>query len=266
MALCFLGVSGILQWIVMWKTDLFARQLPAVLEGIEVSVLTAVGSVASKELQSGLVNTAQSFTLATMSAPGFAKAMWPQGNTQSQSYQEAQLDQMLEQARDQIGDRLNAGLGTLMTDPGQFVLFAGQGRYSGQVPLSVPQQTDSLALSLKTLLTGESLLQNNWYANAGWSSEIGTALGSTSGCNNTGSNIWDCKDAAYYYSDSTGRYYAFRNKKGGTKNSVNVLQQISSNGWADMNALFDGGYNCTFEGECYSSRHRLGTTVEMKPR
>ncbi|KAL6718238.1 hypothetical protein ACLMJK_004326 [Lecanora helva] len=230
-ALCFLG-------------------LPAVLDGVAATVASATVGVVSKEVQQGLTNTAQTFLLATMSAPGFARSMWPQGNTNSQIYQEAQLETILAQARDQIGDTIDSGLKVLMADAAEFTLFAGLGRYSGQIQLSVPQETDYLSLSLKTLMTGESLLQNRWFANASPSPAYyhQYSLDKWSTCSNAGSGIWDCQGQGYYFSESTGRQYALKNKKSGKKNSVNILQQIASNGWADMNVLFDGAYNCTASG------------------
>ena len=222
------------------------------MEGAAAAVVSTAAGVASKEAQTGLKTSAQTFMTGSMAAPGFAKAMWPQGSADSQAFQEAQLDTMLDQARTQIGDTLNSGLGVLMSDVQSFTQFAGYGRYSGQVPLSVPQQTDDLSLSLKTFLTGESLLQNSWFANAGPSPTTPNRndLNQWSKCSNQGPGIFSCGGQAYYSSTSTGRYYALRNKKDGSKNSVNILQQISSNGWADMNVLFDGSYNCTSSGEC----------------
>ena len=134
-----------------------------------------------------------------------------------------------------------------MSDAAEFILFAGLGRFSGQVPYSVPQQTDALALSLKTLMTGESLLHNNWFANASpspyWYHQY--ELSKWDDCSNVGANIFSCHDEGYYFSESTGRYYQLRHKKHGAKDSLYVLQKISSNGWADLNVLFDGAYNCT---------------------
>lgn len=214
--------------------------------------MSATAGVLSKSVQNGLKNTAQGFTLAAAGTPGFAKAIWPQGNALSQQYQEAQLDTMLEQAREKIGETLNEGLGVLMTDPWAFNNFGAGGQYSGQVQSSVPQQTNLLSLSLKTLLTGESLKQNRWFANASptpyyWHE---FQLKSRTDCTDTGNGVYSCNGGdGFYFSESTGRYYGLRHKKGGGKNSLNVLQQIASNGWADLNTLFDGAYNCTASGK-----------------
>lgn len=225
------------------------------MEGIADTVAAATAKVISESLQRSITNTAQGFALAAAGTPGLTKALWPQGSTDSQAKQEASLDDMINQANSQIGVTLNNGLGVLMTDPWSFDTFGAHGLYSDQVQLSVPQQTDALSLALDTLLAGESLMQNNWFANVSPPPQA-----SVTDCIAQGAGIYSCSNDGFFLSADTGKLYALRHKGKGGQGSLNVLQQIASNGWADLNTLFDGAYNCTASGK---SRTRSNADCHM---
>ena len=116
---------------------------------------------------------------------------------------------------------------------------------------SVPAQTDAMALSLNTLVTSESMLNNGWYANASPDPQYYYQYSPAHWwyCSEQGPNIYSCKGQGYFFSNASGRYYELKKKKHGSANGVELLQSIAQYGWADMNTLFDGAYNCTAEGE-----------------
>lgn len=185
--------------------------------------------------------------IAVQQVPGLASAFWPSGTGTSQVVQVGALDTTLGTASDQIGTILNNGLALVMNNIDDFVLFAGNGTFSGSASISVPAETNNLDLALKTYLVSESLNQNKWYA---------AYTGSTIIKESCAFSIHDeCEvttPLGYFVSPDTGRHYTLMNSGGNTQLGAGILRTIESNQWASSSMLFDGAFDCTASGKCSS--------------
>ena len=204
---------------------------------------------------------AQTLTTGLQQAPGVAKALWPAGTTDSQIFQISALENELAAAKDQIEAHINGGLGLIMSDLPTFVNFASSGAFSGHESLSLPNITDGIDFALKTYMTSESLLQNGWVAVilGTWNASIFTntpQCANVAGgvmCPETGDRSQYQNSNGLFWSQNSGRQYMLQKKKG-DGSSYPILSAINVNGWADLGTLFDGSYNCTFDGESSSRR------------
>ena len=182
--------------------------------------------------------------------------MWPSGSSESQTYQISALDQQLSTVKDQMAAILNQGLQYIMTDLPTFVNFTQNGAFTTTQTLTVPNATNSLDFALKTYLTSESLLQNNFYAvcTGNFPPEKAFEDSPARLCANVTGGIICNEDAlkpdqsdGTFWSSATGNLYWLHQK--GNAWSFPILSAINSNGWADLQTLFDGSFRCTFDGK-----------------
>ena len=206
-------------------------------------------------LQAVVRLTAQALSVGLQQAPGVAKAIWPEGTTDSQIFQISALESQVAAATNQLAQVINNGLGLIMSDVPTFVNFASSGSFSGPESFSLPNDTIGLDFALKTYMTSESLTQNGWFAVAqeGLSTEVlsqSNCANVTGGtiCSETGDPSQYSQSAAQFYSLASGRFYSLYKNKGNSY-SWPILNAINSNGWADLQTLFDGAYGCTFSGK-----------------
>ena len=170
-------------------------------------------------------------------APGVAEAIWPASGG---SYTVLGL--------------LNNGLALIMSDVPTFVTFAGDGLWSGIPPTSnLNTDTPLLALGLNTFTTSTTLQQNSWYAQPGAVTSEAAFLGSGAcGSLGTAGNVCTASDGTtQYQSPLTGRVYtfAYQGKGEAPVLAANLLHAIADGGWAAISAMFDGAYQCTYEGK-----------------
>ena len=203
---------------------------------------------------------AQTLIIGIQQSPGLSKALWPTGTSDSKIVQIGKLDNELANATQEMGKRMNTAVELLMSDMPTFVAFAESGRFSSNESLSLPSKTDGLDYGLTTYLLSETMAKNGWYAcphlgpypsAASVEAKTYPGWGCTMDSNNVCSTVGD---DALYWSQSTGRVYAL-SQKGGDSNSKRpkqLTQDILSNGWAALDVLFDGAYNCTAEGKAGS--------------
>ena len=200
---------------------------------------------------------AQTLSVGLMQAPGVAKAFWPSGTGDSQIYQISALLDNLNTANNEMTNIINQGLSLVMSDLPTFINFAGHGAFSTQQSLSLPNATNGLNFALKTLITSESLAQNSWYglimgvyAETPASGLDGPECMNVTGgiiCSDTGDKSQYNSVPATFWSSATNREYTLMQTKGASQ-SYGILTAINANGWADLATLFDGAYQCTFEG------------------
>lgn len=148
-----------------------------------------------------------------------------------------------------------------MNDLPTFVNFTGNGAFTGNQTLSLPNATNGLDFALKTYVTSKSLQQNGW---AGILLEVVSAENATHQmngpncanitggilCSETGDKSHYDQSDATFWSPRTGNLYLLSPK--GNSWSYPALSAINANGWADIGTLFDGSYTCTFEGNSSS--------------
>ncbi len=151
-----------------------------------------------------------------------------------------------------------------MSDPEAFLQFTAFGRFSGNSgSVSVPNETDTLDVALKTYLTSQALTQNGWYAEPDSSSWVDpnpySALQDPSHlapgvCTAVTNSLYTCVGMTEVFSQDTGRTYRVFKRGTGPSDGLYVMQQLESNSWADFSFLFDGAYNCTANGRPQSLR------------
>lgn len=211
----------------------------------------------------------QAFVIGSQQAPNVGRAMWPTGTDNSQLVQTADLHLQLSNITSQMSAMMDNGVRLLMTDISTFVNYAGQhGRYSGPnvtnngegTGLTVPQATDTLAYALKTYLLSYSMWQNKWYSTF----DLGPyttkeEVQQTKYCTFDDANgvcvpNYEYADSVLFWSPWTYRVYSLFRK--GPKEALKpyeMIKTINSYGWAPLDVLFDGGFNCTAEGKAGSS-------------
>lgn len=111
-----------------------------------------------------------------------------------------------------------------------------------QAEMSIPAETNTIAYALKTYLTSLSMKENGWYA---WTN--GTFnLASTHGCRQYANNANFCDGPdTVWTSPKTGRKFYIRQKKKRKSTGYQLMNDIMAQGWADLETLFEGAYNCT---------------------
>ncbi|KAL8903620.1 MAG: hypothetical protein Q9207_003795 [Kuettlingeria erythrocarpa] len=204
----------------------------------------------------------QAFIIGTQQAPNVGRALFPQGTDTSQRIQTADLHIQLTNITHQMSDMMDGGVRLLMTDITTFVNYAANGRYSGPnvtntgeaTGLTVPTGTDALAYALKTYLLSYSMGGNKWYSvfdlgpflskdevreqyNCEWDEANDI-------CVTSGQNVF-----TWWWSPYTYRVYSLRcNGPKEAKQPADMIRTINSYGWAPLDVLFDGAWNCTAEG------------------
>ena len=200
-------------------------------------------------------SAAQVLTISLQQAPSTAKALWPTGTQNSQSIQIGNLEAELGNSTNQLAEMINSAVQLLMSDVPTFVKFVESGQYSGSESLSLPSKVEGLDYALRTYMTSEAFAQNGWRSTPLLGPyetvedvENPTAGSNGMGCTMGNNSVCYTSSAAYYWSQPTGRLYAFSNPDGQSPNAYQLLQDTVDNNWAILEVLFDGSFNCTAKG------------------
>jgi hypothetical protein len=211
----------------------------------------AVGTLA---LESSISYASQSLLISMQQTPGLTKALWPTGTEDSKSIQVGALDTFLGNATQQMADMMNRGVQLLMSDMPSFVTFAESGRFSGRETMSLPQKTAGLDFALSTYMLSEAMAQNGWYITPYRGTYTRDQAGQgPEGCTMDDNNVCTIYDLVTYWSSSTGRIYNLNNGRGNHVTPYKLVQAIVANGWASLEVLFDGAFNCTAVGKAGSA-------------
>ena len=185
-----------------------------------------------------------------MQAPATARAMWPIGTDNSRLVQTAQLQQALSDASDTLGSMIDNANSLLMNDMVTFINYVKGGQYSGPSDFSLPDKTDGLDWALKAYMTSVALSKNSWAAKPSAiyydTFEDACQSGYMDGDYICGYET----GGAFFWSPDTGRTYGLMkyNDRDADTQTRELLHEIVDKGWAPLNILFDGAYNCTKEG------------------
>ncbi|KAL8993090.1 MAG: hypothetical protein Q9169_006604 [Polycauliona sp. 2 TL-2023] len=211
-----------------------------------------------------LRGAAQTLIISSQQAPNVGRALWPTGTDNSQRIQTAELRLRLANISADMSAMMDGGVRLLMTNIGTFVNYAENGRYSGPnvtdtgegSPLTVASAGDAVAYALKTYLISYSMWQNKWYSTfslgpyataadvkRAFNCEIDAATGL---CGTTG--------PARYWSPWSQRVYTLEcDCPDEALKPREMVRTILDYGWAPLNVLFDGAFNCTSEGRAGSN-------------
>lgn len=193
---------------------------------------------AETEGPSDAYGASQNLTYSLEQAPAVSKALWP--NTTS--LRNASTSALL-----------NAGLDLIMRDVPTFVAFASGGQYAAAQPpvFDTSDNNAVLVSAAQTYSTSATLKQGGWYAVIGGpSSSSSTALRNYGYVNLTqGSRAYtNSSGAALYESSVTENIYSFQHRGKSTLSPIQLVNEIDSQGWAALEVLFDGSFNCTSQG------------------
>lgn len=184
-------------------------------------------------------------------APSVAKEIWPTGTTNSQPVQLANLDNYLSQIDQNFTAQITQGLYTIMSDVPSFNDFASSGQFSGPNNLSLPKDSDILALGLRTFILSSAMSANKWSAATQDDVTMADVASSVPGsggyaCTFGSNNI--CTNAAktthVFYSNSTARAYELF-VEGAGPDPTSFMNEIVNKEWSSLELLFDGAYNCS---------------------
>ncbi|KAL9136691.1 MAG: hypothetical protein Q9175_002090, partial [Cornicularia normoerica] len=226
------------------KTNLFLSDL--------LTALTAgLSFIAAPEL-SGLAGTAASALVTGLQdAPSVAKAIWPSGTANSQPEQLANLDSYLSQIDQNFTNEITQGLYTIMSDVPSFNGFASSGQFSGPNNLSLPADSDILALGLRTFILTSAMSANKWSALTRDDLTMADVASSVPGsggfgCTFDANNICTSPDKTFpvFYSNSTARAYELV-LEGAGPDPTSFIKEIINKQWSNLEQLFDGAYNCS---------------------
>ena len=223
------------------KTNLLLNDL--------LSALSAgLSFVAAPELSGVVATAADALVKALQSAPSVAKAIWPEGTADSQSEQLAKLDSFLSQLDQNFTTQITNGLYIIMSDVPSFNGFASSGQFSGPNNLSLPTESESLALGLRTFILTSAMSANKWSAYSSDDVTMADVASSVSGydCTFDANNICTKSDGgpAIFYSNSTARAYSLI-LEGAGPDPATFMNDILSMDWSNLELLFDGAYNCS---------------------
>ena len=209
----------------------------------------------------GLYDVAYDFALIGLRrSPAMIEVMWPSdGSTLSNT------DHVFE-----------AGVANLFTNLQRFVAFTRLGTFNESMEMAL-SHTTGVSLAAATLYTTTRLLQNGFIVipdpvpidNSSLlilpgrdPQECTELIDLRNGANYDYGRICDALDGstagARYWSPSTNRLYNFglnitsplgkATLAAGTTNAKQVLLDIWNEGYADLNLMFDGGYECQVNG------------------
>ena len=223
------------------KTNLLLNDL--------LSALSAGLSFVGAPELSGVIGTAADALVKGLQlAPSVAQAIWPAGTADSQSEQLANLDSSLSQLDQNFTTQITKGLYTIMSDVPSFNGFASSGLFSGPNNLSLPTDSESLALGLRTFILTSAMSANKWSAYSSDDLTMADVASSVSGydCTFDSNNICTNSDGGppVFYSNSTARAYSLI-LKGAGPDPASFMNDIVSKQWSDLELLFDGAYNCS---------------------
>ena len=158
-------------------------------------------------------------------------------------------------------DGLSQGLQLVMADVSSFIEFANNGTYSGPQLAGnslLGGNPDLFADAANTYSTSELLQTNGFYAVPGK-----VIRRPTTGCTTFGvtgeafagllCTATDGSRTVSYWSAITGRTYEFVYKGQNGLSPAGVLKSIATQSQANVPVLFDGAYECTFEGKAGSN-------------
>lgn len=180
---------------------------------------------------------------ALQQAPGVAKAIWPAGTDDSQTIQLANINAELASVQEKFTTGVVSALATVMSDVPSFIAFAQDGAFSGQDQVSLPDDTTSLGSALNTYVLSTAMTANGMHALPILASSK-AYIESTKSCTFDDTNnicVSPGNYYSYFFSEATNIAYSMYGPS-------DVLNDIVTNHWAPLEALFDGAYNCAVKG------------------
>lgn len=221
------------------------------------SVITGIGNAALRQI-------AAVFTVSIGQAPGVARAMWPQGDSDATAWQMSNLKTEVQNSMYELETMLNNGLKVIMNNVTEFVNFADHGAYSNEATPDVIQNSQGIDFALSTFLVSETMSRNGYYIMTPTeliAQHFETMPKMSCGSRHRaqlpyctmakGDTLKQATKGFRYYSETSQREYYLRvNKRDGLdyKGEEELLNYIEEQGWTNLDALFDNAYECHIKG------------------
>ena len=216
------------------------------------------------------------FLKAIQQAPGIARIIWPEGSSQRESIEIAELYQNLGIVLQGLGPRIAGALaaveGNDQSDVESFLAFAQDGYFSQPRDqwVNIANDTNGLLLGFTTFLASEALVLDGWhvevalgvnplqmsYTNATcpyWECDCGSFL--DLGCSEFDNNS-QCENNPWWYSNESNNSYTLsRDAYDGLyhpathneKDPTSIMQTIFNNGWSNGKLLLENAQTCVFD-------------------
>ncbi|KAG8534299.1 uncharacterized protein KY384_001143 [Bacidia gigantensis] len=243
----------------------FQGILTALSAGLAFLGAPSIGAVLVEQQAAASVKYAsQAAVVGLQQAPPTAKSLWPSGTDSSQTYQIGQLKTVLSDALNQEKQRISDTVHKIMGDLDLFLSFSQQGQWVTNETYDLSDKATNLDMALKTLLTSQVLAKNGWYAFP--MDVLAPKYTSLDALRAVSTGAYGCKQWAdngictgdtglnfvQWWSPTTHRMFQLDQNKNPDQqsdpNPTTLLNEIASNKWADLELLFDGSFNCTWEG------------------
>lgn len=185
-------------------------------------------------------------------------------DTSLDNSQEITIGNDLAEILSEVGNQLQSALGLIMSDVQTFTAWAENGLYSGPTAsLSVAQAAVGITSAFDTYLVGEALSQSYFSATPASTTVSKASFQQDRECTFLGDVCKDSKGKVYYWSQAYQTQYQINEPKnwangtalkdvGFETSAYGLLEYIETTN-TYMPALFDGAYNCTFEGKAGGS-------------
>ncbi len=203
--------------------------------------IPAVGEGVSAAARAGLTV----LETALQQAPGVMKEIWPSSTEDSKSIQIGDIDTELGKIQTNFTAGVVNALATVMSDVPSFIAFAQNGAFSGQDEVSLPSDTISLGMALNTYVLSTAMSANKWTV-APIIASNRTYLESGWGCTFDDNGVCSNDEIGAFFSDVTNNGYILVSHPSVTAPAL--MNDIITNDWSTLEALFDGAFNCTVAG------------------
>ena len=257
----------------------FAAILSALIAGIAFLGAPSIGAAVVEIGATSVKAAANTAVVGLQQAPGLAKSMWPAGTTDSQLLQIGQVQSELVRLNNGVSQRLTSGLELLMSDVPTFLAFTGLGGFTGNVSFTIPSTTDYFDRNLRNYITSLVMAKNGWFGVLADSASLDynhyptldsvqkSSFRNGVNCDSkTNICVTDFvrqqrkmtinygylppdKNSAWWWSPSTHKLYTLAKDKAiKDLDGKKLMEDIQSRSWADLSLIFDGGFNCTWQG------------------
>ncbi|KAL8703955.1 MAG: hypothetical protein Q9201_002878 [Fulgogasparrea decipioides] len=209
-------------------------------------------SVEGKDIKA----TAAAWVAGLQAVPGIAGVLWPQNNDNAQEPpQDGSSNSASSNETDVYYKRISNAYDYVMSDVNTFLAFVSSSiiSFAGSRPHWFQQGDYEVTVGAKTFVTSRLMQEYGFFATPGDISDHSfSERQSSDSCPSVKANGSVCEypdGGVVYWSPTTHRQYELRIKAHKPVISKSALMDnITTQGWADAQLLFDGNYNCTAEG------------------
>lgn len=254
--------------------EAFAAALVATAATTAVKATQQAASISTR-------NVVEATLIGLQTAPLAARAMWPTGTDDSRLVQLGNIESEVGNMRSKASATVSATLNVLMSDLPSFIGFAGTGSFSNQTTPSIDEISAELMIGFRMYILTSILKSNNWrgswyqlpgpvenkmcdLTSASQETCFHCKMDCTTGiCTGSGAHGGNSPDWSEWTSTASQRAWTLDQKKHHhEKTSSAMTHKIVTEGWAPLDAMFDGAYSCAVKA---GSRQNDMSPIIMNP-